>query len=229
MKILAIDTACGACSVGVSTEDGPVAVRSEPMMRGHAEALLPMVRSVMADAGIGFPEISLIAVTVGPGSFTGLRTGLAAGRALGLALDLPVAGVTTLEAVAAAALAMAGDGFRPVLAALETRREDLYVQLFDAAGHGLETPRAQRPEETLSMIPEAGALIAGDGAARLIAMAPASFRGRIESVSDVGAPDVAFVAAIAAGRLDAPVSAEPLYIHPPAVRRPGSMAAVGAS
>ncbi len=133
MKILAIDTACSACSVGVLTAEGVIAARSELMMRGHAESLMPMVRSVLADAECEFSDVSLIAVTVGPGSFTGIRTGLAAARGLGVALGVQVSGVTTLEAIAAATISSATVTGKPcILAAIETRRTDLYVQLFES-------------------------------------------------------------------------------------------------
>ena len=102
MIVLAIDTACSACSAALARDGVVVAARSEAMARGHAEALMPMVQAVMAEARIAWADLELVAVTNGPGSFTGLRTGLAAARGIALAQGIPVAGVTTLEAVAAA-------------------------------------------------------------------------------------------------------------------------------
>ena len=102
MQILAIDTALEACSVAVfDTEGGSRAKsRSLPMARGHAEALMPLIATVMSDARTEFDELDRIAVTVGPGSFTGLRVGVAAARGIGLAAGKPVVGLTTLAAMA---------------------------------------------------------------------------------------------------------------------------------
>ena len=89
MRVLAIDTALAACSVAVlDTEYGGIlASESTAMVRGHAEALLPMLKRVMDQAGLGFSDIDRIAVTTGPGSFTGLRVGIAAARGIALAAD----------------------------------------------------------------------------------------------------------------------------------------------
>ena len=103
MITLAIDTALDQCAVALAADDRPLAVAVEPMRRGHAEALAPMVRDVMAEAGLGFDRIDRIGVTVGPGSFTGVRIGLAFARALGAARARPVIGLTTLEALSLSA------------------------------------------------------------------------------------------------------------------------------
>jgi len=94
-KILAIDTALNAASACVYEEGAAAPESSETilMQRGHAEALLPLVDRVMAQAQGGFAALGRIAVTVGPGSFTGLRVGIAAARAIGIACNVPVVGV----------------------------------------------------------------------------------------------------------------------------------------
>ncbi|MBI4275667.1 MAG: tRNA (adenosine(37)-N6)-threonylcarbamoyltransferase complex dimerization subunit type 1 TsaB, partial [Rhizobiales bacterium] len=103
MRLLAIDTALEACSVAVfDTAHGDIAVsESQPMVRGHAEALMPLIAGVMDTTGLSFANIDRVAVTIGPGSFTGLRVGLAAARGIGLAAGKPVVGLTTLAAFAA--------------------------------------------------------------------------------------------------------------------------------
>src|SRR5271169_756924 len=103
MKILAADTALGACSVALLDDARVFAHRFEPMERGHAEALAPMVDEAMREAGLAFAELDRLAVTTGPGTFTGQRVGLAFMRGLRVALKKPLAGITTLEAMAAAA------------------------------------------------------------------------------------------------------------------------------
>src|SRR5882724_7006196 len=100
MKLLAVDTALGACSVAVLDGDTVLAHRFEEMARGHAEALAPMVEEAMA--GMDFAALDRLAVTTGPGTFTGQRVGLAFMRGLRIALHKPLIGVTTLEAIAAA-------------------------------------------------------------------------------------------------------------------------------
>ena len=101
MLILAIDTALEACAVALlDTEANSLrAHESQAMARGHAEALMPMIDRVMKAAELPFTALDRIAVTVGPGSFTGLRVGISAARGLGLAAEKPVVGVTTLSAL----------------------------------------------------------------------------------------------------------------------------------
>src|SRR5687767_11529684 len=100
MIVLAFDTCLNACSVAVSDGDRVLAQRLEPMARGHQERLAPLVAEVMAAAGLGFGALERIGVTVGPGSFTGLRVGLAFAKGLSAALGIPAVGVGTLEALA---------------------------------------------------------------------------------------------------------------------------------
>jgi tRNA threonylcarbamoyladenosine biosynthesis protein TsaB len=100
VRVLAIDTALKACSVGFVEDDRMLASLSEAMERGHAERLAPMAAEVMAQAGSDFSTIDRIIVTRGPGSFTGLRVGLAFARGLAVALEKPCIGVSTLEALA---------------------------------------------------------------------------------------------------------------------------------
>src|SRR6202046_1439239 len=103
MLILAIDTALDACAAGVlDTEAGRlIAQESQAMKRGHAEALMPLIARVIEQSGIAFAALDRIAVTTGPGSFTGLRVGLSAARGIALAANKPVVGLTTLTAYAA--------------------------------------------------------------------------------------------------------------------------------
>ena len=101
--LLAFDTSMAACSAAVYDIDRARlgAARFLRMERGHADALAPMIKEVMNEAGLAFSDLARIAVTLGPGSFTGVRTGIAMARGLALALDRPVAGIDTLSAIAA--------------------------------------------------------------------------------------------------------------------------------
>src|SRR3982751_3097860 len=100
MIVLGLDTCLSSCSVAVLEGERVLGTAREVMARGHQERLAPMAQSVMADAGLAFDRLERIGVTVGPGSFTGLRVGIAFAKGLALALDIPAAGVGTLEALA---------------------------------------------------------------------------------------------------------------------------------
>ena len=131
MRILAIDTSCGAASVAV-VEGGraePLVVMIRPMTRGHAEALAPMVEEAMRGIDGGFPSLTRIAVATGPGSFTGIRVGLAMTRAMGVGLAIPVVGVSTLAAFAAPLLSEPRTGI--IAAAIDARHGSVYFQLFE--------------------------------------------------------------------------------------------------
>src|SRR5262245_65992584 len=121
MRILAIDTALDACSAAVLDTDrgGILASESLPMTRGHAEAVMPLIARVMDGAGIEFRELDRIAVTIGPGSFTGLRVGISAARGIALAAGKPAIGLTTLAAFAAPHIAE--DDTLPVVDRKSTR------------------------------------------------------------------------------------------------------------
>lgn len=127
MKLLAFDTAMAACSVAVidTGHPLPLAQRFVAMERGHAEAVAPMVADAMAVAGITFRELDRIAVTTGPGTFTGLRIGLSLARGFGVALNIPVAGIDSLTAIAC----NLREG--PLLVAADARKDEVYASLFD--------------------------------------------------------------------------------------------------
>ena len=134
MITLALDTCLGACSAAVIDDGHVVASRSEPMTRGHQERLGPLVRELMMGAGLAFPAIERIGVTVGPGSFTGLRVGLAFAKGLALALGRPCVGVGSLEALAASI-----DRNGSAAAVIDAGRGAVFLQLFEN-GAGLTAP-----------------------------------------------------------------------------------------
>src|ERR1700690_3680314 len=127
MKILAVDTALGACSTGVVEDETIFAHACEPMERGHAERLAPMVREGMEAAQLEFAALERLAVTIGPGTFTGQRVGLAFMRGLRLALKRPLIGVTTLSVMADQAMAETGAAL--AIGLHDARREEIYIEL----------------------------------------------------------------------------------------------------
>ncbi len=233
MLVLALDSAMSACSAALWAADlrapsaqslyGRTLARVvQPMERGHAEALMPMVERVMAEGGRAYAELDLVAATVGPGAFTGIRIGLAAARGIALAAQKPCAGVTTLEVLAAAAQ-VAHEG--AVLAAVESRRADVFVQAFDASGAPLGEAAALPPEGLAEFVRARklapGFVIAGDGAARAAAaLARAGLEAAICESARV--PDPILVAAIAAGRHGraSALLPKPFYLRAPDVTFP---------
>jgi tRNA threonylcarbamoyladenosine biosynthesis protein TsaB len=165
MRILAIDTSCGAASVAVveGGEAEPLAAMSLPMTRGHADVLAPMIEEAMRGVDGGFPSLARIAVATGPGSFTGIRVGLAMARAMGVALAIPVVGVSTLAAFAAPLLSEPRTGI--IAAAIDARHGSVYFQLFEASGRPLGPPRCDSPRECVRAIGAGPAWLAGDAAA----------------------------------------------------------------
>ena len=214
MKVLAFDTATAACSAAVWQDGATLAVRRRDMARGQSEALLPMIRDVLAEAGVAVTDLDLLAVTVGPGSFTGIRIGIAAARGLALATGLRCVGITTLEAMAAAV----GDDERStadiVVAAIDSKRGDVFVQAFDRALHPLEAPSAANPDRAAARLPPGRLILAGDGAGPLVA-ALATLGRQANLSRSSGSADPAVVAALAAGRVATDVpSPSPLYLRP---------------
>jgi tRNA threonylcarbamoyladenosine biosynthesis protein TsaB len=144
--ILALDCSAAACSVAIASQTaaGDLCVRShcmQPMERGHAAALAPMIEAALAEARLRPASLGLLAVTIGPGSFTGVRIGLATARGFAVALGLPLAGVTTIETLLAGATdddrARLRNEDRVLMAAIDTRRGDFYVGFEDAPLPGI--------------------------------------------------------------------------------------------
>jgi tRNA threonylcarbamoyladenosine biosynthesis protein TsaB len=214
VKLLAVDTALGACSVALLEEDRLIAHIFEPMERGHAERLAPMVDEAMKQACVEFGALNRLAVTVGPGTFTGQRVGLAFMRGLRLALHIPLTGVTTLEAMAMAA--MAGTGSPKAAAIHDARRAEVYLLLRD--GETVVQPPIVLPfADAVARVAAFGACaLAGTGAAAVHEKLGGEF-----ALSSIRQPDALWVARLAQNY---PVSAEapgPLYLRAPDAKLPG--------
>lgn len=215
MKILALDSATSACSAALWQDGALRARRFAEMARGQSEVLVPMVAEVMAEAGLGFADLDLLAVTVGPGAFTGIRIGLSTARALALAAGKQLAGIATAEAVAAAVPEAERQG-RNVLAVLDSRREELWVQAFSPTLEPLGDIAALTPLEVAAL--DLGPVVlAGDASDLVAPLIPAATQA-----SSAGAPDAAKVAALAARHWAAGTAlpAEPLYLRPADVTMP---------
>lgn len=206
--ILALDTCLTACSAAILDGGRVLAARSEAMPRGHQERLAPLVRELAAEAGVGFADLTRVGVTVGPGSFTGLRVGVAFAKGLGAALDIPVVGVGTLEA-----MAHGREGF--VVAAIDARRNQLYLQLF-GDGAALTPPDALTAEDAAARIAE----VYHGGQATLVGTGATLLEGVIAgaAVDIPDGPDPVAVARLAAVAPIRPV--RPLYLRAPDAKLP---------
>jgi tRNA threonylcarbamoyladenosine biosynthesis protein TsaB len=222
--VLAFDTAGAACSVVVGHGENVLAAEHQAMRHGHAEALLPMIDRVMATAGLSPRDLDAVAVSVGPGGFTGIRAGLAAAHGLALAAGAQLIGVTSFAAVAAPA----GQADTQLLVALDSRRDDYYVQFFAGSGEPLAEPQAVLPNALATFVTaavgEAALRIAGDRAEAAAALL--ARRAAIEILPN-SAPEAHGVLA-AAGRRTATTAVRPLYLRPPDVTPPKSQRALGA-
>jgi tRNA threonylcarbamoyladenosine biosynthesis protein TsaB len=165
VSVLGIDSAGSACSAAVLSGGRVLARRFAAMARGQAEALMPMIAAVLEEAGLAVAALDLIAVTIGPGAFTGLRIGLAAARGLALASGVPALGITSFAAVAAQ-VPLEGRHGRSLVVALESKRTELYLQAFAADGAALGKGALVAPEQWPSFVPLGPLLLAGDAAAK---------------------------------------------------------------
>jgi tRNA threonylcarbamoyladenosine biosynthesis protein TsaB len=215
MLILAVDTALDACAAAVLDTDADklIAHDSQTMQRGHAEALMPLLARVIKDSGVGFVDLDRIAVTTGPGSFTGLRVGISAARGIGLAAGKPVVGVTTLAAYAAPLLREHGEN--PILSAIDARHDHVYFQLVSGDGASLISARVAPIEEALAAM-KFGALQLVGNAAKILADrwpvdAPPPVR-----IDPQPSPDINWVAWLGAAVVDSETSpARPYYLRAP--------------
>lgn len=213
MRLLAIDTALEACSAAVlDTQQGIMASESLRMARGQAEALMPLIARVMDQAGVDFAELDRIAVTVGPGSFTGLRVGLSAARGLALAARKPAVGLSTLAAFAAPHIA--ADASLPVIAAIDARHGQVYLQAFGAGGRTLVSPRIVAVAEAVRAAGGMPARLVGS-AASLLADAWPSGQPAPLAVDTRQAPDIEWVARLGAVATETDAPPAPLYLRAP--------------
>lgn len=217
MRVLGLDSAGTACSAGLWWDGELVSHTFARMHEGQAGSLMPMIASVMGKTRVQLLDI--VAVTVGPGSFTGIRIGLAAARGIALAAGIKVGGITTLEAVAHAAGDMADE---ILLVALESKRAELFVQCFDCARAPINAPSSILPEILATRLPAGGICVAGDGRARVLEACMRAGRA-LRDLGGPDQPDAATVARLAADRMAnglpflPPV---PLYLRAPDVSGP---------
>ena len=210
MLILAIDTALDACSAALFDSDANrvVAVETEVIGKGHAERLMAMISAVMTKASVDFNAIDKIGVTVGPGSFTGIRVGLATARGLALAAGKPVVGVSTLEAIAREA-----STDKPFMVALDARRGELYTRLYDGNHSAISDPQLLTiAEATTALTAALKPQVFGSGAPLLAEAQPSA---TIQVLGLTAYPDIENVARITAVTAAQSEPPKPLYLRAP--------------
>jgi tRNA threonylcarbamoyl adenosine modification protein YeaZ len=216
MHILAFDTTLSACSAAVfdSRAGRLLGHAYERLERGHAEALVGMVRDVLDRSGVQLSDIDRIAVTVGPGTFTGVRIGLALARGLKLALGTPVCGLTSLEAIRLNV--RDNPEARPVAALIDARRGEFYLAAWSAEGAAVVAPCAVRHEDAAALVPP-GSLVLGTGADRLLEIAKG---GDFRRARAPDLPDAARIAEAAADLTPGDEPPQPVYLRPPGAELP---------
>lgn len=213
MRVLAIDTALEACAAAVlDTEHGKVASETLPMVRGHAEALIPLIGRVMRQADLTYAALDRIAVTTGPGSFTGLRVGISAARGIALASGKPAFGVTTLAAFAAPRLAE--DDKTAVAVAIDARHQHVYLQVFGPGGRTTVAPRIASLADAVSAAARGPVRLVGTAADMVAGAWPAGEPPPV-SVDDRRAPDVVWVGRLGVAATEEAGAPKPLYLRAP--------------
>jgi tRNA threonylcarbamoyladenosine biosynthesis protein TsaB len=205
MIILAFDCASAQCGVALRLADGRIETTVEACQHGQVEIVLPSIITLLARASVHFTEIGRLAVTTGPGSFTGVRVGLALARGLHLALDIPVVGIDSFTAFDAGIAASAGSEI-PRAIVIESRRRELYWRMMG----GDQTPRSDTPEQIAAQLPPGPVLIGGDGADHLTGLRP-----DLHLVTQKPGPDPRFLAELALMETGLDPFPSPRYIRPP--------------
>lgn len=213
---------CSVALLGVNGEAGDLFHEREENAIGHADALMPMVERVMAAAGVRYEEIGRIAVTTGPGTFTGIRVGVAAARALALATGAGVVGIPSLEVIARQVRETLRGADGSFAIACDARRGQVYFAVYDRSGAVLAEPAVLAASDAAARLPAAGAVfLAGSGASMVADAAPA---GRVENVPGDWFPDAVALARMAAEREPTQAPVLPLYLRPPDARPQPGMA-----
>jgi tRNA threonylcarbamoyladenosine biosynthesis protein TsaB len=206
VTILAIDTCEANCSAALVREGDPVFQASEPLGRGHAERLLPMIESLLAEAALDYSDLRRIAVITGPGTFTGLRIGLSVARGLALALGVPCLGISSLTALAAQAQARGVAG--PVHALIAGRGGQVFHQCFesrDGAGlpKSISVAANLDADDAHQQIESRSGYVLGSGVPLVM--------GRETASADI--IDVAVLAGLVKGLAPADFPPEPYYLR----------------
>ncbi len=213
--LLAIDTAGSACSVALWADGKVLAHEIAATQHGHAVALAPMLDRLTAATGIEFKALGGVAVSCGPGGFTGMRVGLATARALALAIGCPVIGIGSFQALAATAMRSGGHHGAAMLAVLDSRRDELFAAELDGRLAMTGAPMLLQPEAIAAYCRKRSLPLVAD--AELTQFAAPDFADLTMLHANA---DALTVAELAATRADLHLPAAPIYVRPPDVSQP---------
>ena len=220
--ILAIDTTLGACSAALIKDENLLACKREVRARGHVERLLPMIDEVCVASGVKVAELDQIAVTIGPGTFAGVRIGLSAAKGMGLALDIPIIAITTLEVLAYQYARECIDFSGNVAIAIDARRGEVYLQLFEiekGTCSVISQPKAVSVQSIKDIIGDHISLIIGSACELLKEL-------NIDCVQGYKCPEAEYVAKMAVELSQRAVVSDdvsPLYLRAPDAVKPAPL------
>ncbi|MDG1021795.1 MAG: tRNA (adenosine(37)-N6)-threonylcarbamoyltransferase complex dimerization subunit type 1 TsaB [Emcibacteraceae bacterium] len=222
-NLLALDTTLGACSVALVEDDKVVSKKKEVRARGHVERLLPMVDESMKEAELVMSDLSSIVVTVGPGTFAGVRIGLSAAKGMALALNIPLIPVTSLEALAYEFALEKANFSGQIAVAIDARRGELYFQVFDIVKTNISS-LADAEAVPLELIPQKIndniKIIIGSGAELLGAILTDS---EIKFSTKIQHPTAEIIAQLALNYKERETNSDhvkPLYLRAPDAKLP---------
>jgi tRNA threonylcarbamoyl adenosine modification protein YeaZ len=215
MKLLAIDTAANLCAACVfdAASGSEVARAVRDIGKGHAEILMDVIQQALDDANVAFADIGAVAVSVGPGSFTGVRVGVSVARGLALALKIPATGVSTLEALAFEARALTGD--KPVLTVIDGGRDGIYAAIYDGFGKIVYAPVVAQIDKIVELAVDGVTVLAGSAARRVAEAVP---QQSFAFGPELPTADIAAYAKVALAKGFAGDKPHPLYLRAPDAR-----------
>ncbi len=215
MNILAFDTTMQACSAAVLKSESEFFSVQQKLDRGHAEALMPMVLDVLDQAQLEFQDIDCVAVTLGPGAFTGVRVGVATARGIGVGLDKPVYGYSGLYVMAHFAKNALGaerfSEFKQVVVTTDARRGELYAQVFDPELASVDLPFITNVDELTKIVQSKTSLVLGNGGGYISSAASGSVVSELPDLL----PDAKSLAELAQYDIGRNLTISPLYLRAP--------------
>lgn len=213
MNILAIDTANATCSVTLRLSNGRNITKKDGTPSKQAELLFPLINNLFEETGYSYNKLDRLAVSIGPGSFTGIRIGMAAMQGIALATKLPLFGVTTLEATAwSARNDIQYSGNPPIFSVLDARRKQVYIQSFSADLTPLSEAALIDCDQIHKLAPEQCFFLAGSGSQLVV---PWLDKHQFILSSPIDPVNSEAVAAIAALKQPSIGSLTPFYIRKP--------------
>jgi len=210
MNILAFDTSMSACSVALVSDNKLISKQERMNMHGHSEVLIPLIETVLYDSNTHYSDLNLITVTIGPGSFTGIRVGLSVAKAINTATGINTAGIMTTELLAHEALKKRVSNNLPIASIIDARRAEVYIQIFDNKANPLNKASCILPQHATQILGSEKWCLIGDGSQKVV-----KFMENEHNIIETQNPDVVLLAQIASEKRVKMHQLEPAYIRTP--------------